>query len=46
MTAVIKKMASGFTKEKAMAEPTVSAGYLKELLDFAVSKGASKAHHP
>jgi AraC-like DNA-binding protein len=43
MTAPLKNMTSGLTAAKAEAGPTVGAGYAKGVLDFAVSKGASRA---
>jgi hypothetical protein len=43
MTAQLKNMSSGLTAGKAMTGPTVGAGYVKGLLDFAVSKQASRA---
>lgn len=42
MTAAIKNMTSG-AKGRGMAEPTVSAGYAGNLMQFAVSRGADPA---
>src|SRR5262245_17331294 len=43
MTAAPKNVTSGPKSVRAAAGPTVSAGYAKGLLSFAVSKGADRA---
>ena len=43
MTAVLKNMTSRIKRGKQTTGPTVGAGYAKGLLDFAVSKQASRA---
>lgn len=43
MTAGDKDMTAGCMTRRAMAEPTVGAGFARGLLEFAVSKGAGRA---
>jgi hypothetical protein len=42
MAATIKRITSNPNQREPAARPTLGAGYAKELLDFAVSKGANR----